>query len=308
MRKSRRFEMTYSVIIPKPPNEMAKLEVWTPFPCATVDQEVHSVEVKTTMPYEVRYDSVYGNAILHATADISDQRGLELIIRTKASRYERSVNIGDYDACEVPIPSHSSPFRAQLTENRLIRFSPDILNIATKIKRVANNTLETARAAYAHVLENMKYDKTGEGWGKGDAEFACSISKGNCTDFHSLFLAIIRACEIPGQFEIGMAFPSGILEGDITAYKCGYHCWTSFFMSSVGWVPVDCSEAAQKPELRDYYFGNLDENRFLLSYGRDIDLPGRSGREPVNFFTEPVIETSEGARVDYEKTLTFRNF
>ncbi|MBK8972399.1 MAG: transglutaminase domain-containing protein [Hahellaceae bacterium] len=60
--------------------------------------------------------------------------------------------------------------------------------------------------------------------GKGDAAYACSAGKGNCTDFHSLFLAILRVCGIPGQFEIGAAFPFGANEGDITFFKCGYHC------------------------------------------------------------------------------------
>jgi transglutaminase-like putative cysteine protease len=307
VRKSRRFETTYAVGIPELPLDARQLEIWAPFPCTNLDQEIHSIEVKTSMSYEVRYDSVYGNAVLHAVASGNDHRsGLKLIICTQASRYERSVCISGY-LPEVLSVNNGSPFRAQLAENRLVRFTPEILEISATIKKRARTPVNIAKAAYDHVLENMKYDKTGDGWGQGDAQFACSIGKGNCTDFHSLFLAIVRACGVPGQFEIGMAFPTGMSAGDITAYKCGYHCWTSFYVPAVGWVPVDCSEAAQKPELREYYFGSIDENRFLLSYGRDIELPGRTGRPPINFFTEPVVENQNGKRVDYEKTLTFRN-
>ena len=306
MRKSRRFETTYAVEIPELSPDTQQLEIWAPFPCTSLDQEIHSIEVKTSMPYEVRYDSVYGNAVLHTTASGKYHRsGLDLVICTQASRYERSVGIS-----RLPSEAHSAgsaPFREQLAENRLIRFTPEVLEIAASIKQLAQAPVDIARAAYNHVLENMAYDKTGEGWGRGDAQFACSIGKGNCTDFHSLFLAIVRACGVPGQFEIGMAFPAGMSAGDITAYKCGYHCWTSFYVPALGWVPVDCSEAAQKPELREYYFGSIDENRFLLSYGRDIELPGRKSRPPINFFTEPVVEDQDGKRVDYEKTLTFRN-
>ena len=306
MRKSRRFETTYAVKIPELAPNTEQLEIWAPFPCTSVDQEVHSIAVKTSVPYQIRYDAVYGNAVLHAIASGKEhQSSLELIICTQASRFERSVCIsrgssGAQSAC-------GSPFRAQLAENRLIRFTPEILEISALIKQDTQDPIEIGRAAYNHVLENMAYDKSGEGWGQGDAQFACSIGKGNCTDFHSLFLAIVRACGVPGQFEIGMAFPNGMSAGDITAYKCGYHCWTSFYVPAIGWVPVDCSEAAQKPELREYYFGNIDENRFLLSSGRDIELPGRTGRTPINFFTEPVIEDQDGKRVDYEKTLNFRN-
>lgn len=307
MRKRRRFEITYSVVIPEPPKDAQKLEVWAPFPRGTPHQEVHGIEVKTSMDYQVQYDPVFGNAILCATANGGSQRVLELSIRAQATRCERSVKASHFKWSPAPVSNGSSPFLAQLGENRLIRFSPDILDIAERIKNVAKNPLDIGRAAYDHVLENMAYDKTANGWGHGDAQFACAIGKGNCTDFHSLFLAIIRACDVPGQFEIGVAFPTAVAEGDISAYKCGYHCWASFYVPALGWVPVDCSEAVQKPALREYYFSNLDENRFLLSYGRDIELPGRKGRVPVNFFTEPVIETQEGVRVSYEKTLTFRN-
>ncbi len=305
MRKARCFEFTYSVLVPKLASSIHGVAVWAPFPRNTPHQEVHDLSIRSSLPYEIKYDPVYGNAVLHATGS-KTPAPLELTICARASRYERRIRFDQKGAAAHTMDT-PSPFRAQLTENRLIRFSAEILQIAAKIKATAKHPVEIARGAYEHVLTNMKYDKTLQGWGEGDSQFACSIGGGNCTDFHSLFLAIIRACGVPGQFEIGMAFPVGMTEGDITAYKCGYHCWASFFAPSVGWIPVDCSEAAQKPELREYYFGSLDENRFLLSYGRDIELPGRSRRQLVNFFTEPVIETEDGTSVGYEKTLTFRN-
>jgi transglutaminase-like putative cysteine protease len=43
----------------------------------------------------------------------------------------------------------------------------------------------------------MRYDKTGTGWGRGDVLYACDAKKGNCTDFHSLFIAMARSQGIP---------------------------------------------------------------------------------------------------------------
>ena len=40
------------------------------------------------------------------------------------------------------------------------------------------------------MLRSMRYDKTGTGWGHGDVLYACDAKKGNCTDFHSLFIAM----------------------------------------------------------------------------------------------------------------------
>ena len=36
----------------------------------------------------------------------------------------------------------------------------------------------------------MRYDKSGTGWGHGDVLYACDAKKGNCTAFHSLFIAM----------------------------------------------------------------------------------------------------------------------
>src|SRR5581483_4986888 len=126
--------------------------------------------------------------------------------------------------------SKARHFIRQLSENRSIKFSPEIREIATGITKRASAPLDIGRAVYDYVLEHMDYDKTVEGWGEGDSQFACSTGKGNCTDFHSFFLAIVRACGVPGQFEIGMALPPGMTEGDITFFKCGYHCWATFFV------------------------------------------------------------------------------
>jgi len=49
----------------------------------------------------------------------------------------------------------------------------------------------------------MRYDKSGTGWGHGDTLWACDSKRGNCTDFHSVFLSMARSQQIPSRFEIG---------------------------------------------------------------------------------------------------------
>jgi transglutaminase-like putative cysteine protease len=304
MGKSRRFETTYNVT-PTPIKDARRIDIWIPFPRTTDHQDIHAVEVQTKLPYTVHYEPAYGNAILHAQATDNDFDHMDVTIVTQATRREWTT---DWHRLKpAAAPGNLAHFSRQLSENRSIRFEPQIVEIAASLKEGKPCALEIGKAAYRYVLDHMDYDKTVDGAGDGDSGFACAIGKGNCTDFHSLFLAIIRACGIPGQFEIGLAFPAGLTEGDITYFKCGYHCWASFYVHGIGWIPVDASEAAQKPGLRDYYFGALDENRFLLSVGRDIDMvPQQRGRS-ANFFTEPTLEADNGASVGYEKKLTFQD-
>lgn len=56
-----------------------------------------------------------------------------------------------------------------------------------------------ARATYNHVVATVKYNKTGKGWGRGNLYYACEERRGNCTDFHAIFIGYARALGIPAK-------------------------------------------------------------------------------------------------------------
>ena len=80
--------------------------------------------------------------------------------------------------------------------------------LATQTVAGKTGELQQARAIYDYVLANMKYDKTGTGWGRGDTLWACDSKRGNCTDFHSLFMSMARSQGIPARFDIWLPYPS----------------------------------------------------------------------------------------------------
>ena len=94
-----------------------------------------------------------------------------------------------------------------------------------KVTEGETTPLDKARAIYDYVFTTMRYDKTGTGWGRGDVLYACDAKKGNCTDFHSLFIAMARSQGIPARFEIGFPLPPDKHSAEIA----GYHCWSDFF-------------------------------------------------------------------------------
>ena len=55
-------------------------------------------------------------------------------------------------------------------------------------------------------------------------------------------------------------------------------------------MPVDISEANKNPAMREYYFGNLTENRVSFSEGRDLVLVPKQDGPALNFFIYPYIE------------------
>ncbi|MBI3194808.1 MAG: transglutaminase domain-containing protein, partial [Ignavibacteriae bacterium] len=137
--------------------------------------------------------------------------------------------------------------------------------------------------------------------GQGDAIYACDVKRGNCTDFHSLFIGLARASGVPARFVIGFPLPVDKVHGEIG----GYHCWAEFFAEGIGWIPVDASEAVKQPEKKEFFFGGLDENRIQFSIGRDIRLDETSEFEPVNYFIYPYVLVDGKLFKNIERHITF---
>lgn len=303
MEASRTVELSYTVDLPELKPALGLVDLWLPLPATTAHQQVLNLEVDCPAEYSTRFDPVHGNWIFHTRLDAAAVDKAQVRYRATVRRREWAVDFSR--PLSRPVAADPKLMAIHLVENQRIKFLPEIVAAADEIKSRFTSALDIAKAAYDHVLATMDYDKSGEGWGEGDTEWACSMGKGNCTDFHSLYLALLRSAGVPGQFEIGTAFPAGMKGGDITAFKCGYHCWVSFYTPEFGWVPADVSEAAQKADKRDYFFGAIDADRVLLSRGRDLNLEPRQRGGVENFFTEPCLESTTGSGVIYEKKLEF---
>jgi transglutaminase-like putative cysteine protease len=160
---------------------------------------------------------------------------------------------------------------------------------------------EKARAIYDKVTSMLKYDKSGTGWGRGDALFACDAKRGNCTDFHALLIGMARSVGIPARFAIGLPLPPPRGSGEIAFY----HCWAEVYVTGRGWIPVDSSEASKNPTKRDYFFGHHDENRLEFSRGRDLRLVPPQHGPPLNFFVYPYAEVDGKPHEAFEHKFAF---
>jgi hypothetical protein len=171
--------------------------------------------------------------------------------------------------------------------------------IAQRETESLRGDFERARGLYQHVLDRMKYDKSGTNWGRGDATYACDVRTGNCTDFHAYFIALARAIDIPARFAIGYTIPADTDAGPIA----GYHCWAEFYAAGK-WVPVDISEADKHPDLAEYHFGHHPANRFEVTTGRDLVVNPAPASSPINFLVYPLLETG-GKVVKTENEFAF---
>src|SRR6185295_4840564 len=83
-------------------------------------------------------------------------------------------------------------YAADLTSTPSIVVNDEIRAIAQRQAGKPATVMAKARALYDWVYDHMQYDKTVPGWGLGDIPYCLKIGKGNCTDFHSLFIALAR--------------------------------------------------------------------------------------------------------------------
>lgn len=258
------------------------VEAWIPLPREDQFQQVSGVRVDSPAQVEVINQPTGGNRIAHLSGAVPPSGAIPVTIRFKVRRVEESADLAEAQA-KIPEPTGGA-FSAYLGPDRLVPIDGQIKVVSAKVGDPDGSSYEQARAIYDYVIANMIYDKSGQGWGRGDAIYACDVKKGNCTDFHSLFIAIARSRGIPARFTIG--FPLGAQSaGKIP----GYHCWAEFYAGGQ-WVPVDASEAWKHPELRLYYFGHLDADRVAFTMGRDLVLKPPQRGEPLNFLIYPYVE------------------
>ena len=279
------FEFNYRV---KLPPIVGEARLWLPLAGSDTFQRVQVQEIKTPEPWRELTDRDHGNKVLFVQAGPQDG-GKTIEIRYHVKRFEK----GEY-AVRNPLAQQ------YLQPDKLVPANQTFRSIAEELTRGKTGDMERARAIYDHVIEKLRYAKYGTGWGVGDAVYACDARSGNCSDFHSYLIALLRAAGIPARFEIGAAIPSERNDGGID----GYHCWAEFFADGK-WVPVDASEANKNSSLAAYYFGHHPANRFELSQGRDLVVEPGPVSGPINMLAYPVMEI-DGKPIKVQTEFLFR--
>jgi hypothetical protein len=267
---SDRFEFIYRAKLPK---IQGSASMWLPMPETDSFQTVKIKSIDAPGGQEILWDREYGNRVLLLKLG-SEDSGETIEIRFTVQRIEKSVYAEDVPSLEK-----------YLKPEKLVPVDGRFSSIAEEVVRGKTGDLVRARALYDHTIGRMRYMKYGSGWGKGDAVYACDSRTGNCTDFHSYFIALARSVGIPARFAIGVSIPSERNSGGID----GYHCWAEFYTDG-RWWPVDISEGNKCSSLSTYFFGHHPANRIELSRGRDLVVEPGPASGPINFLAYPVLE------------------
>ena len=284
--ETRHFTFHYSFTVKDVPAG-EKVRIWIPEAHSDEFQTVKVTSATGDLSLKKTHESKYGNETYYAETSKAKQPELHFEVVYDVVRHKR-ITLGVYSPHLEAVKLSDRERKEYLAPDALVPTTGLPAELAAKVTEGKTAPLDKARAIYDYVFTTMRYDKTGTGWGRGDVLYACDAKKGNCTDFHSLFIAMARSQGIPARFEIGFPLPPGKNSAEVA----GYHCWAEFFEPQHGWIPVDISEAWKHPEKKDYFFGAHDANRMEFTMGRDLELSPKQDGKPLNYFVYPYVEVA----------------
>lgn len=303
-----KFSLTYFVEVKKLLTTAGKLDVWVPFPTNNEDQNILDVSVDAPYPMGLNFDGEWGNGMLFFS--VNNPSPFKFKINYLVERRARKVTDFDY---QRPINSNgfSGHFSKYLRPSKFAVINDSVKKFTSTAVEGQTNALARSRGIYDFVFSQLRYDKTFAGWGRGDVDRLCFFldqgkpGTGNCTDFHSLFSAMLQVQGIPVKFEMG--YPLTPAVDQPVPKSGGYHCWAKFFIPGYGWIPVDISEASKAPEKKEYFWGGIDADRILFSTGRDILLNPPQQGQRLNFFgPDPYMELDGKLFNGFVRSISYR--
>jgi hypothetical protein len=253
-------------------------------------QTVTKTDIDSNIKGAIKTETVHGNQYWHGqTSSVDDGR----ITITLTQTVQRTTK------------GRSSPTEAEKAlylkpNSRVFVSGPLVQKAISSMPDHDGTPMGITRSIYDTVIDTMEYKKTGNGWGNGDTEWACTEKYGNCTDFHAMFTSMARAQKVPARFEIGYPIPLDKESGVIG----GYHCWLELALPEKGWFPIDASEAKKHPENRESLFGSQPLDRVQFTVGRDMTLEGQNS-PPLNYFIYPHIEVDGQKWTNVTSTVRF---
>lgn len=189
-------------------------------------------------------------------------------------------------ACDANDPA-LQPFLAEAPH---VRFTAELRALSEQVAGGEPNLALKARKFYDWIAANIKYSYALEySTIRNLSEYCRAHGYGDCGQEALLFMTLCRMNGIPARWQSGwFTFPGGKT----------IHDWCEIYLAPYGWMPVDpymgiwATQYArtltdpEKQEVRDFYFGGLDQWRMIANrdHCQELTPPKRALRsDPVDF-------------------------
>jgi len=297
---SRSFDFSYVVTV-TPPGGPSKARVWVPLPSTDQYQTISQLQLKGPSNIRIHKDARYGNRYAFFTVDpLRVTAPFEIRLTFHVVRYDRRAELTQDARPSDSLPKDVAPF---LQPDKLSPTDDVVAKLASEQIEGLTDPLQKARKIYEYAISAMHHDSHGAACGRAETALSCDSRGDRGADFPSLFISMARAAGIPARFNIGFLLPKEQKGGAIL----DYHSWAEFYVSGLGWIPLDASEAPQEPNMRDHYFGTIDADRVTFSLGRDIPVTPAPKAGPLNYVVYPCIEVDGKAYSEYSAGFFFHD-
>ena len=290
------------------PSEEANL--WIPYPVSNTYQLISNLKWDGNYAEAAVYtDRTFGAPMLYVHwPKGSKTRQLTLnfhVKRQEQTKRDFPQNDAAYDLRD---------FALYLAPTTLGPVTGEVKKLADEITAGKTGILEKARAIYDWTIENTYRDPETSGCGIGDVTALLRRPGGKCADISSIYIALARAAGVPAREILGIRTGKKANQ-DISKWQ---HCWAEFYLPGYGWVPVDPADVRKAmlkrdlklndpevAELRDYYWGRVDQYRIRLSEGRDLQLSPPQKGPAINYLMYPFAQVG-GETLDWLDPETFK--
>jgi transglutaminase-like putative cysteine protease len=195
-----------------------------------------------------------------------------------------------------PLTQPNTTLAAFTREAPHIAFTPEMRALSREIAGAETNPYLKAKRFYDWIADHIKYSYAIEySTIRNISEYCRTKGYGDCGQEALLFITLCRLNGIPARWQSGWStFPGAK----------SIHDWSEIFIAPYGWMPVDpymgiyatryanSLTPDQKRELRDFYFGGLDQYRMIANsdHNQELNPPKQSLRSDTVDFQRGELE------------------
>ena len=197
--------------------------------------------------------------------------------------------------------------KLSLREAPHVVFTPELRQLSQQIVGSETNPYWKAKKCYDWIAEHIKYSYAIEySTIRNISDYCRAKGYGDCGQEALLFIALCRLNGVPARWQSGWnTFP-----GDKSN-----HDWSEIYLAPYGWMPVDpymgiwamryanTLTPEQKREIRDFYFGGLDQYRMIANSDHSQAL-----RPPKRTMRSDDVDFQRGELEWGDKNIYFNQF
>jgi hypothetical protein len=255
-----KYQVEYVVTVNNQNFGLDELLVYQPLPVDWDGQSEVVIEEISPETTQEDIETTHGNGIIYWEVSNPPQAGESMPFKILFSFTGNEINTKVNPEIIEPYDKDNPLYKLYTKPERYIESTDsEIVEIANQVAGDEANPYLVARKFYDYVIDTAEYKLVGRGLLGAKALVENGV--GECGDYASLFIALARAKGIPARPVVGYWAISGT---DQT------HVWAEFYLEGLGWIPVDPTIGQDRQ--REYYFGNMDNQRVILNKGFNIKL------------------------------------